>query len=119
MHIILSSLRDFSLPEAYKQISGTDILARIDPLVDRTSLKPMVSSLFRNDTVKGGRPNVDEVTMIRTLFIQKLYGLADEATEKELYDRISFRHFLQYPEKMPDARTIWLSGKGYRHRAWT
>ncbi len=44
--------------------------------------------------------------MIRTLFIQELYGLTDESTERELYDRISFRHFLRYPEKLPDARII-------------
>ena len=120
---MMSSLRDFSLPEAYKQISGTDILARIDPLVDWNSLKPMVSSLYRNDTEKGGRPNIDEITMIRTLFIQELYGLTDESTERELYDRISFRHFLRYPEKIPDARTIWLfrerlSASGMDMKLW-
>ena len=108
MYFIVSSLSDFSLPEAYKQISGTDILSRIDPMVDWNSLKPMVLSLYRNDTVKGVRPNIDEITMIRTLLIQELYGLTDEGTERELYDRISFRLFLRYPEKMPDARTIWL-----------
>lgn len=43
MHIMVSSLRDFNLPEAYKQFSDTDILARIGPLVDWNSLKPMVS----------------------------------------------------------------------------
>ena len=69
MHFIMSSLSDFSLPEAYKQFSGTDILARIDPLVDWNSLKSMVSSLYPNDTEKGGRPNIDGITMIRTLFI--------------------------------------------------
>ncbi len=119
----MSSFRDFSLPEAYRQISGTDILARIDPLVDWNSLKPMVSSLFHNDTERGGRPNFDEITMIRTLFIQELYGLTDESAEKELYDRISFRHFLRYPEKMPDARTIWLfrerlSASGMDMKLW-
>ncbi|MEM0156559.1 MAG: transposase [Thermoplasmataceae archaeon] len=102
----MSQWSDLGLPEAYKHISESDILARIDSLVEWNSLKPMVSSLFHNDTEKGGRPNVDEVTMIRTLFIQELYGLSDESTEMELYDRISFRHFLRYPEKMPDARTI-------------
>ena len=29
--------------------------------------------------------------MIKTLFIQELYGLTDESTERELYDRITFR----------------------------
>ncbi|MCL4336659.1 MAG: transposase [Candidatus Thermoplasmatota archaeon] len=41
--------------------------------------------------------------MIKTLFIQELYSLSDEATERELYDRISFRNFLHYPERIPDA----------------
>ncbi len=83
MHIIMSSSRDFGLPEAYKQFSGTDIFTRIEPLVDWNSLKTMVYSLYRNDTVKGGRPNRDEITIIRTLFIRKLYGLTDKSTEKE------------------------------------
>ena len=31
----------------------------------------------------------------------------DEKLEKEPYDRISFHNFLHYPDKMPDARTMW------------
>ena len=48
--------------------------------------------------------------MIKTRFVQVLYGLTDESTERELYDRITFRHFLRYPDKMPvpDTRTIRL-----------
>ena len=103
MYVIMSSLRDFSIPEAYKQISSMDTLASLEPMVDWNSLGSMVSVLFKNNTEKGGRPNFHEVTMIKTLFIQELYGLSDEATERELYDRISFRHFLRYPDKMPDA----------------
>ena len=30
----------------------------------------------------------------------------DEKLEKELYNQILFHNFLQYPEKMPDARTL-------------
>ena len=123
MCIIMSSLRDFSIPEAYNQIRGKDTLARLEPMVDWNSLGPMVSDLFKNNTEKGGRPNLDEITMIKTLFIQELYGLSDEATERELYDRISFRHFLHYPDKMPDARTIWLfrerlSSSGMDKKLW-
>jgi IS5 family transposase len=123
MCIIMSSLHDFSIPEAYNQISSMDTLARLEPMVDWNSLRPIVSNLFRNNTEKGGRPNFDEITMIKTLFIQELYGLSDEATERELYDRISFRHFLHYPDKMPDARTIWLfrerlSSSGMDSKLW-
>jgi hypothetical protein len=55
MYIIISS-SDFSLPEAYKQIIDTDILARIDPLVDWNSMRLIVSSLFHNHAEKGGGP---------------------------------------------------------------
>ncbi|MHB8360150.1 MAG: IS5 family transposase [Thermoplasmataceae archaeon] len=119
----MSSLRDFSIPEAYNQIRSMDTLVGLEPIVDWNALGSMVSSLFKNNTEKGGRPNFDEITMIRTLFIQELYGLSDEATERELYDRISFRHFLHYPDKMPDARTIWLfrerlSSSGMDKKLW-
>ncbi|EQD53348.1 hypothetical protein B1A_12413, partial [mine drainage metagenome] len=60
----------------------------------------MVASIFHNGTEKDGRPNFDEVTMIRTLFTQELYSLTDESMERELYDRITFRHFLNYSKKI-------------------
>ena len=96
----MSSLRDFNIPEAYSQISSMDTLASLEPMVDWNSLGSMVSVLFKNNTEEGGRSNFDEITMIKTLFIQELYGLSDDATERELHVRISFRHFLHYPEKM-------------------
>ncbi len=77
MYIITSSLRDFSLLEVYKRISETDILIRIEPLVDWDSLKPMVSSTFHNGTEKGGRSNFDEVAVIKALFVHEMYSLTD------------------------------------------
>ena len=79
----------------------------IDSPVDWNLLNPMVSSLYRNDTEKGGMPSFDETAMIRALLIQELYGLMGKSTERKLFDKISFHNFLHYPEKMPDARTIW------------
>ena len=35
------------------------------------------------------------------MFLQSLYGLVDEAMESEIYDRISFINFLDYPESTP------------------
>lgn len=46
--------------------------------------------------------------MIKTLFIQELYGRGNESTERRLCERTSFRHFLHCPDNIPDARTIWL-----------
>ncbi len=75
MYIIISS-SDFSLPEAYKQIIDTDILARLDPLVDWNSMRLIVSSLFHNHAEKGGRTNVDEGTMIRHSFYRNCMASA-------------------------------------------
>ena len=65
-------------------------------------MRPFVKKLYRNDTCKSGRLNIDETVMIKTLFLQSMYNLSDESMEKELHDRISFRDFLHYPEILPD-----------------
>ncbi|MCL4480310.1 MAG: transposase [Candidatus Thermoplasmatota archaeon] len=67
-----------------------------------------LSDLYINDTEKGGRPNFDPVFMIKVMFLKSLYGLVNVAMETKLYSNIRFINFLDYPESMPDARTIWL-----------
>ncbi len=62
--------------------------------------------------------------MVKALFLQGLYNIVDEKLEKELLDRISFRNFLHYPDKMPDARTIWalrerMSSTGADKKIWS
>ena len=104
----MNNIVDYGLREAYKSMKSMDKLAQIDPMIDWESIRPLVKELYRNDTDKGGRPNIDEIVMIKTLFLQSVYGCSDEAMEKELYNRIDFRNFLHYPEIMPDSRTIWL-----------
>jgi len=46
--------------------------------------------------------------MVKVLFLQSIYNTSDETTESEIHDRISFMNFLDYLERLPDARTIWL-----------
>ena len=119
----MSTFKDFSLPEMYETIRSRDILPQIDSSIDWESLRPIIKGLFHNNTGNGGRPNFDETVMIKALFLQGLYNIVDEKLEKELYDRISFHNFLHYPEKMPDARTLWafrerLSGTGTDKIIW-
>jgi IS5 family transposase len=38
--------------------------------------------------------------------LQQWYNLSDPALERECNDRISFRHFLEYPDTIPDYSTI-------------
>lgn len=63
--------------------------------------------MFKNNTDRGGRPNLDVIVMFKSLFIQQLYNLSDEQLERELADRISFRVFLGTTETVPDSTTIW------------
>lgn len=58
-----------------------------------------------NDGPQGGRPNNDEV--VKLLVLQDWYGLSDPELERQAADRISFRRFLGYPERIPDQTTVW------------
>ncbi|NLL10324.1 MAG: transposase [Methanomicrobiales archaeon] len=46
--------------------------------------------------------------MIKLLILQHLYGLSDYEIERNIYDRMSFRHFSGFPDTIPDRLTIWL-----------
>ena len=62
------------------------------------------------DGVQGGRPPFDPVMMFKILVIQATNNLSDERAEYLINDRLSFMRFLGLglPDRVPDARTIWL-----------
>jgi IS5 family transposase len=64
--------------------------------------------MYSNKSGRGGRPNHDVIMMFKVLILQQWYGLTDMETEKQIADRISFMEFLDYPETIPDSRTIWV-----------
>ncbi len=35
-----------------------------------------------------------------------MYGSVDETMKREMYDRIDFMNFLDYPDRIPDPRTL-------------
>ena len=82
----MSYIVDYGLREAYKSMKSMDKLAQIDPMINWESLrlivkrtqtripdqfmeselaKNIIQELYRNDTDKGGRPNIDEIVMIK------------------------------------------------------
>ncbi len=78
-------------------------------IIEWERIRPLLADMYTNDTEKRGRPNFDPVFMIKIMFLQSLYGMVDnEAMEIELYSNIRFINFLDYPDRVPDARTIWL-----------
>jgi len=99
----------FLLQNEYRKLAQIgDRLAKADKVIDWEAFRPIVSDLYRNDTDAGGRPNQDEVVMVKILVLQSWYGLSDEEAEREAVDRLSFRRFLEYPDRVPDSTTIWL-----------
>jgi IS5 family transposase len=102
-------IMNYGLREKYEQLKKFgDRLSDMKDIIEWDRIKPLLSDLYNNDTEKGGRPNFDPVFMVKIMFLQSLYGLVDEAMEIELYSNIRFMNFLDYPESVPDARTIWL-----------
>jgi IS5 family transposase len=102
----------FDLDERYAALSATgDPLDRLSSAVDFEMFRPALdATLKRSDRSKGGRPPMDAVLMFKVLVLQSLYGLADEQTEFQIRDRLSFMRFLglDLHGRVPDARTIWL-----------
>jgi len=102
----------FDLDERYAALSATgDPLERLSAVVDFEMFRAdLDAALKRPDRSKGGRPPFDSVLMFKVLIVQSLYGLADEQTEFQIRDRLSFMRFLglDLHGRVPDARTIWL-----------
>jgi IS5 family transposase len=99
----------YLLQNEYRKLAQLgDRLANADTTIDWEAFRPIVKDLYRNDTEAGGRPNQDEVVMVKILVLQSWYGLSDEEMEREAVDRLSFRRFLGYPDMVPDSTTIWL-----------
>lgn len=102
----------FDLDDRYAALSATgDPLERLSLVVDFEMFRPdLDAALKRSDGARGGRPPMDAVMMFKVLVLQSLYGLADEQTEFQIRDRLSFMRFLRLDlhGRVPDARTIWL-----------
>jgi len=99
----MKSLTDFALNEEYKQVKRLDDqLAEIESLLNWEAFHPIVGEIYDNKSERGGRPNVNEVVMVKLLVLQQWHGLSDPELEKQVADRISFRKFLGFPETIPD-----------------
>jgi len=104
----MDTFKAYMLRKAYERYQKLgDRLAKIEPLIDWEAFRPIIRPIYRNDTPRGGRPNVDEVVMVKLLVLQQWYGLSDPELERQVADRISFQGFLGFPEILPDYSTVW------------
>ena len=103
----MSSLLDEALKEKYRTNAINNPLAFAKDAIDWSVFPPLLRDLYHNDTDKGGRPNIPIITMVKVLFLQSMFNMVDEQTETLIRERISFMNFLDYPDLLPDAKTIW------------
>jgi len=104
----MTTLLDIAIKERYENLLKVgDKLAEISKHVNWKPFVPIVSGLYDNKSEKGGRPNMDEILMVKMLILQGLYGLPDQELERQVNDRLSFQNFLGFPEKVPDYSTVW------------
>lgn len=87
-----------------------DPLAQINDVVDWEVFCPSLEEARdKNRQSNVGPKGYDVVLLFKTLILQSLYNLSDDATEFQILDRHSFERFLglHIGSKVPDATTIW------------
>ena len=100
----MTNFNQYFLKEEYKQVKKLKSkLDEINSLIDWEEFY----KLFPKKESNMGRRPYDKVLMVKTLILQNLYGISDEETEFQIYDRLSFRQFLGFPKNIPDYSTIW------------
>jgi IS5 family transposase len=85
----MESFNKYLLQQEYKKLAKLgDRLAKADQLVNWEAFRPIIKDLYRNDSKLGGRPNHDEVVMVKLLVLQQWYGLSDEEAEREAVENV-------------------------------
>jgi len=121
----MKTLICFGQKEAYKRVEQLgDRLAEIKSQIDWGAFRPIVGDMYDNRSERGGRPNIDEVVMVKLLVLQQWYGLSDPELERQAVDMLSFMNFLGFPEDIPDFTTVWyfrerLAKTGKDRAIWT
>jgi len=88
-----------------------DTLVRLEKAIKWEIFRPILDEIYYSeDNRSGGRRAYDRILMFKILILQILYNIADDATEYQINDRLSFQRFLglDIGDKVPDAKTIWL-----------
>jgi hypothetical protein len=71
----MKSFEHYFMNKQYARVQELgDKLAEIDPLIDWEFFRPIVREMYDNHTEKGGRPNNDEIVMVKMLVLQAWYG---------------------------------------------
>ena len=113
----MRNLTDFAIKQEYERVKELgDKLVDVGNRIDWEAYRPKLEQLFDNKSDRGGRPNIDVIVMLKSLYIQHLYSLSDEQLERELADRSPFgcfwtqrRSFL-IPPPYGNLKNVWPIG---------
>jgi IS5 family transposase len=97
----------FSKSTIQKLAKLGDRLGEVEKLICWEKFRPILSEVYQDDSLHGGRLHTDEVVLIKLLILQKWYGLSDYELERQALDRVPFFNFLGRPESIPDRSTFW------------
>src|SRR5215469_5517723 len=101
----------FDEEDCLKKLSRLgDPLEKLNEFINWEQFRGILTKALKKEAQgPGGRPRFDCVMMFKILILQKLYNMADDKTEFQINDRLSFRRFLniQMHDTVPDAKTIW------------
>lgn len=83
-------------------------LNEVKSMIDWKEFDPIIEVIRKNKTALGGRPNKDNILMLKILVLQKWFSLSDEQVEYQILDRVSFQDFLGISyAQVPDFSTVW------------
>ena len=96
----MNQFEKYLLNQAYEKVARLgDRLAKIDKAVNWENFRPIIRAMYTNNTLLGGRPNTDEVLIMKLLVLKQWYGLSDMELERQAAYRLNFQNFLGWPER--------------------
>jgi len=107
----MSQLLLFGVETQLKKLTkmGDQLIAMKEKINWEMFREKIEKAIRKADYSKGGRPPWDVILMFKIVMLQQWYNLADENTEYQINDRLSFQRFLgiECGGKVPDCNTIW------------
>ena len=90
----MKSFEKYFMEKNYARVEELgDKLVDIDSLIDWEVFRTMIREMYDNHTERGGRPNNDEIVMMKMLVLQSWYGLSDLSLKDKLMIVFRFTSF--------------------------
>ena len=82
----------FEVDDCYNRLDKAgDPLLKLSEIINWNSLLPIIKPIHFKSTVKGGRPSVDPLVIIKCILLQSLYNISNDSCEYQINDRLSFK----------------------------